>query len=133
VHIEQSIERVIEGITKTFSADYTFQYRRGAPSLYNHPELGKIILPSLGSLMGESNISAIKPQMVAEDFSYYCQKIPGFYFMLGVSNPNNPNPAPIHNPMFNPDERSISIGIKIMSHILLDFLDFQQKIKNNSS
>jgi len=128
--IEQNIRQVVEGTTLAFNADYSFQYKKGSPSLYNHPELGKTILPSLIRVVGKSNVSVIEPQMVAEDFSYYCQKVPGFYFMLGVTDPNDQNPAPLHNPYFNPDERSISIGIKIMVNILLDFLEHQQRLKN---
>jgi amidohydrolase len=126
--IEENIQRVVEGATKAFKADYNFRYRRGAPPLYNHPELGKTILPSLVRVVGEANVSAILPQMIAEDFSYYCQKIPGFYFMLGATDPKVQDPAPLHNPSFNPDERSIPIGIKILAHSLLDFLDHQQRI-----
>jgi len=130
--IERYLEQVVAGATQAFKAGYTFEYKRGAPSLYNHPELGRTILPSLINVIGESNVSAIEPQMVAEDFSYYCQKVPGFYFMLGVTDPRDRNPAPLHNPNFNPDERSIPIGIKIMAHLLLDFLDNQQIIENDS-
>jgi metal-dependent amidase/aminoacylase/carboxypeptidase family protein len=35
--------------------------------------------------------------MVAEDFSYYAQKIPGFYFFLGVKAPGQASAAPLHN------------------------------------
>jgi len=87
--------------------------------------------PTLLRVVGQPNIEIIKPQMVAEDFSYYCQKVPGFYFMLGAQNPQDNNPAPLHNPSFNPDERSIPLGIKIMSHLLLDFLDHQQQLDNS--
>jgi len=58
--------------------------------------------------------------MVAEDFSYFSQKIPGFYFLLGAKNPEKPSMAPLHSPYFNPDERSIVLGIKIMCHLLFD-------------
>ena len=126
VRIEQSIKNVVKGTAASFGADYSIDYKRGAPSLYNHPELAKNMAPTLLRVVGQPNIEGIKPQMVAEDFSYFCQKVPGFYFMLGVKDPLDDNPAPLHNPSFNPDERSIPLGIKIMSHLILDFLDNQQ-------
>lgn len=130
--IEQSIKKIVKGTTESYRADYSVQYYRGAPPLYNHPELANIMRPSLANVVGEYNVHEIKPQMVAEDFSDFCQKIPGFYFMLGVKDPKDNNPAPIHSPYFTPDERSIPIGIKIMAHLLLDFLEHQQKIENTS-
>ena len=128
--IEQSIKNIVKGTAATFGADYSVDYNRGAPPLYNHPELALNMSPTLLRVVGPPNIDSIKPQMVAEDFSYFCQKVPGFYFMLGVKDPQDNNPAPLHNPSFNPDERSIPLGIKVMSHLLLDFLDQQQQMDN---
>lgn len=121
-NIPESIENITRGITHSFGADYVFEYHRGVPALYNHPELSKIMLPTLYDVLGEENVKELKPQMVAEDFSYYGQKIPGFYFFLGVKDPDQETMAPLHNPYFNPDERSIFLGIKLLCHLLLDCL-----------
>jgi len=130
--IGQLIENIVKGITHSFGADYTFNLFRGAPPVYNHPEFAKIMLPSLEEVLGRENVKEIVPQLVAEDFSYYCQKIPGFYFFLGVKDPQQENMAPLHNPYFNPDERSIPLGIKIMCHLLLDSLEHQNQLENNN-
>jgi amidohydrolase len=128
--IPQLMENIVKGITHSFGADYTFSYRKGAPSLYNHPELAKIMLPTLLKVLGEEHVKKLAPQMVAEDFSYYCQEIPGFYFFLGVKNPTQETMAPLHNPYFNPDEGSITLGIKIMCHLLLDCLERQVHLES---
>lgn len=130
--IPQLIENVVKGITHSFGADYTFHYRRGSPSVYNHPELAKIMLPTLLNVLGEGNVKELKSQMVAEDFAYYCQKIPGLFFFLGAKNPEQKTMAPLHSPYFNPDERSIPLGIKIMCHLLLDCLEHQSQLESNS-
>ncbi len=128
--IPQLMENIVKGITHSFGADYTFNYRKGPPSLYNHPELAKIMLPTLLKVLGEEHVKELNPQMVAEDFSYYCQEIPGFYFFLGVKNPAQETMAPLHNPYFNPDEESITLGIKIMCHLLLDCLERQGHLES---
>jgi len=130
--IPQLIENIVKGITHSSDADYIFSYKKGAPPVYNHPELGKLMLPTLLELLGGNNVKQLKPQMVAEDFSYYCQKIPGFFFFLGVKDPNQETMAPLHSPYFNPDERSIFLGIKIMCHLLLDGLEHQSYLERNS-
>ncbi len=127
--IPQSIEDIVKGITHSFGANYTFNYQRGAPPVYNHPELVEIILPSLINLLGKNNVTEITPQLVAEDFSYYCQKIPAFFFFLGVKDPSLKTMPPLHSPYFNPDERSIFVGIKVMSHLLLDCLEYQSELE----
>jgi amidohydrolase len=130
--IPQSIENIARGITHSYGADCTFDYRKEIPSIYNHPELAKIMLPTLINLLGEENVKEMKPQFVAEDFSYYCQEIPGFFFFLGVKDPAKETMAPLHNPFFDPDERSIFLGIKIMCHLLLDCLQNPNYLERNS-
>lgn len=126
--IPRLIEDVVRGVTHSFGASYVFQYKKGAPPLYNHPDLASILAPTLSRILGEGNVWDIKPQMVAEDFSYFSQKIPGFYFFLGVKDPEKSSMAPLHNPYFNPDERSIVLGIRIMCHLLFDCLEHQRHI-----
>lgn len=130
--IQQLMEDIVKGITFSFGADYAFSYRRGGPPVYNHPQLAKIMIPTLHEVLGEGNVGEIKPQMIAEDFSAYCQKIPGFFFFLGVKPPGQKSMAPLHSPLFNPDERSISIGIKVMCSLLFDCLEHQSHIENTS-
>jgi len=115
----------------TIDGDYSFQYSKGSPPLYNHPSLAKIMTPSLLQVLGDDHVNPIQPQMVAEDFSFYSRKIPGFYFFLGVKNPTLLTMPALHNPLFTPDEESIPIGIKIMCHLLLDCLDHQHQITGN--
>lgn len=130
--IQQLIEDIVKGITFSFGADYAFLYRRGSSPVYNHPQLARILIPTLHEVLGKGNVGEINPQMVAEDFSAYCQKVPGFFFFLGVKPPEQKSMAPLHSPLFNPDERSISIGIKVMCHLLFDCLEHQSHIQDTS-
>ncbi len=123
--IPKAIENIVKGITQSFGAEYTLIYREGCPSVYNHPELAAIMRPTLVDVLGAEKVKGLRPQMIAEDFSYFCQKIPGFYFFLGVKNPAEETMAPLHSPYFNSDEQSIPLGIKIMCHLLLDCLERQ--------
>jgi amidohydrolase len=126
------MEDIVKGITSSYGADYVFSYRRGSPPVYNHPQLAKIMIPTLHEALGRENVGTINPQMVAEDFSAYCQKIPGLFFFLGVKPVEQKTMAPLHSPLFNPDERSISIGIKVMCQLLFDSLKHQSYIEDTS-
>jgi amidohydrolase len=129
--IGEQIENIVKGITHPFNADYAFSLSKGAPAVYNHPEFADIMLPTLYEVLGRENVIEIAPQMVAEDFSYFGQEIPGFYFFLGVKDPQQEDMAPLHSPYFDPDERSIPLGIKIMSHLLLDCLEYHSHVERN--
>lgn len=123
--IPQLVESVVKGITQAFGAAYTLDYRQANPPVFNHPEFGETMQPTLVDVLGKDKVLPLPPQMVAEDFSFYAQKIPGFYFFLGVKTPGQGAAAPLHSPNFNPDERSIPVGIKLMCHLALDALEKQ--------
>ncbi len=119
------MESVVRGITQAFGATSSLDYRQSYPPVFNHAELGETMLPTLVGVLGKDKVLPLPPQMVAEDFSFYAQKIPGFYFFLGVKTPGQAAMAPLHSPNFNPDERSIPVGIKLMCHLALDALEKQ--------
>ncbi len=131
-NIKQLIEKVTASYTKPFGATYSLKYKKGASPLYNHPELASILKPSLLNAAGENNVNPFYPQMVAEDFSEYSEKIPGFYFLLGTRLPWEKTASPLHSAKFNPDENCIPIGIKILCHLLLDCLDYQKQLEQRN-
>jgi amidohydrolase len=123
--IQPLMEAIVKGICEMHGAAYEFEYKPLSPSVYNNPELAATMAPTLAKLLGKDKVLEWKPQLIAEDFSFFAQKIPGFYFFLGVKNPAQPVAAPLHSPNFNPDERSIPLGIKVLCHLLLDALEEQ--------
>jgi metal-dependent amidase/aminoacylase/carboxypeptidase family protein len=62
------------------------------------------------------------PQMGAEDFAYYQQKMPGFFFFLGVGNPAKKITAMVHTEYFDIDEDALPIGVRALSTVALDYL-----------
>ena len=122
--IPQVMESLVKNIAAGYGASSTFDYRALNPAVYNNPELAQTMVSTLVKVLGRDRVSDLKPQLVAEDFAYYAQKIPGFFFFLGVRTPGQP-PTPLHSPTFIPDERSVAVGIKVMCHLLLDALEKQ--------
>ena len=49
-------------------------------------------------------------------------EIPGIYFFLGISPPDEKNPAPNHSPLFYVDEEALPIGVRAMSTMAMDYL-----------
>lgn len=117
------MRETLGGITSAYGATYNMEYVEGAAVTYNDPKLVEETLPALRRLMGESNLTSPKPQMGAEDFSYYQKVIPGFFYFLGVGNRAKGITAQIHTPEFDVDEESLVIGVKVMANLLLDYLD----------
>ena len=63
--------------------------------------------------MGQENVIELqKPSLGAEDFAEFLNDIPGAMFRLGVSSFNGC--APLHSSKFDPDEKAITVGIKVI-------------------
>jgi amidohydrolase len=123
--VRSLMESVVKNITGIYGADYELEYIVGNPSVFNNPELVAAMTPTLAQLVGKDKLVAWKPQMIAEDFAFFAKKVPGLYFFLGVKNPSQPMTAPLHSPNFSPDERAIPLGMRVLSHLLIDALESQ--------
>jgi amidohydrolase len=117
------MRETLDGITKAYGATFDMDYAEGAAVTYNEPALVEETLPTIRRIIGEKNVITRKPQMGAEDFSYFQKVVPGFYYFLGVGNRAKGITAQIHTPEFDLDEESLVIGVKVMSNVLLDYLD----------
>ena len=124
------IDQTLKGITAAYGATYELSIPpSNNPVTYNDPKLALATLPTMKRILGEKNLIEPKPQMGAEDFSLYQQLIPGFFYFLGVGNKAKGITAMIHTPEFDADEEALVIGTKVMSNVLLDYLD--RNGKNN--
>ncbi|MBD0327408.1 MAG: amidohydrolase, partial [Pyrinomonadaceae bacterium] len=120
---QELMRETLDGVTRAGGASFDLQFEEGAALTYNEPALVEEMLPVMRRIIGASNLITRKPQMGAEDFAYYQRVIPGFYYFLGVGNRAKGITAQIHTPDFDVDEESLVIGVKVMSNVLLDYLD----------
>jgi amidohydrolase len=95
------------------------------PVTYNDPKLMAQVLPSLQAVVGAEHLKQVDLITAAEDFSFFAQAVPGVYFLVGVTPPDqDPATAPSnHSDYFYLDERGIPIGMRAMSHVVVDYLN----------
>jgi len=90
---------------------------------YNDPALVKMMLPSLEAATGKGNLIENEWTTGAEDFSYYGQKAPAFFFFLG-GMPKGQDPlkaAPHHTPDFIIDDSKLDLGVKAFCNLVFDY------------
>jgi amidohydrolase len=94
----------------------------GAPVVMNDPRLLQKVVPVLEQFLGKDHVLIQKPQMGAEDFACFAEKIPGFYFFLGVRNEERGITEMLHTPRFDVDEACLTLGVNAMSQIVVEYL-----------
>jgi len=87
-----------------------------APVTRNDAALFERLRPALVDSVGAANVIAMPPSTVAEDFSQFANRVPGFYFFVGATPPGtDPAMAPAnHSPEFFLDEAALAVGRKAM-------------------
>ena len=115
------IERTVTFIAESAGATAEVTISPYSPVTYNDPELTRQIVPTLERMAPEAAVE-IAPITPSEDFSYFQERIPGVYFFLGISPPDEPNPAPNHSPFFYVDEEALPIGVRTLSTVAMDYL-----------
>lgn len=125
--VQAAMDNILKGITTAFGARYKLQYLEGAPVTFNDPDLTAKTIPSIQEAVGKEHVVAPKPTMGAEDFAYFGQKISAVYYFLGVGNKARGITAQWHTPEFDIDERSLGIGVRVMTNVLLDYLQRESK------
>jgi len=107
------LEENISSIANSFGAQTKISFREITPSVNNNPEINRILRDSAIEILGKKNVIELqKPSLGAEDFAEFLNKVPGAMFRLGVSGKKIC--APLHSSKFDPDERAISVGIKVI-------------------
>lgn len=119
--VESRMRQILKGITSAYGGSYELDYDRGTPATINDPALTAQVVPSLERVLGKSNVLAIPPTMGGEDFSYFSNIVPGFYYRLGMVKPGTISGGH-HTPTFRADDSCIPIGMEAMSTLILDFM-----------
>jgi amidohydrolase len=120
--VRERMEAILKGVTSSYGATYTLDYKEGAAVTWNDPALTAASRPALEAVVGKANVLTPPPQMGAEDFSYYQARVPGLFFFLGVGNAKKNITAMIHTEYFDLDEDVLSTGVRAMSTVALDAL-----------
>ncbi|HXW07633.1 MAG TPA: amidohydrolase [Vicinamibacterales bacterium] len=119
---ESRLRAILKGVTEAAGATgEVVRYERGAPATINAPELARASVPALERVVGKDNISRVPPAMVSEDFSFFANEVPGFYFRLGTVKPGTTS-GDHHTPTFLADDSAIPVGVKAMSHLVVSYL-----------
>ena len=124
--VEESFRRLLEGITSAAGARYeVLRYDRVVPATINDRRLTKESIPVLERVVGKEHVRILPPTMGGEDFSFFAKEIPGFFYRLGMVKRGTTSGGH-HTPNFLADDSSVPVGIEVMSHLLVDYLERHQ-------
>jgi amidohydrolase len=115
----ERIERVLRGVCEGSGATYEFDYLWRYPVTSNDAQQTRYVRALAARLFGEQRTVSSDKHMGAEDFSFFAERVPATYFVLGCSGDARTS-FPHHHGKFDIDERALETGIAIMTALALD-------------
>lgn len=123
----ERVTRTAEEIAEASGA--TAEVYIGADTGYsptiNHAELTERMRDVFARVAGEGRLVTNDLSTGAEDFSFFQQEVPGVFFFLGVTPPDQDpaEAAPNHSPRFIVDDAALITGVRAMSQVAAEYLE----------
>jgi amidohydrolase len=122
----ESISRIVEKTAEASGATAKFELDSyNNPVAINNPKLTARMLPVLRRVAGVSSVREIPLITASEDFAYFANQVPSFFYMVGVSPPEQDlkTVPENHSPLFYIDENAIPIATRALVAVTLDYLN----------
>jgi len=119
--VERRMREILAGITASAGATFDLEYEHQTPPTVNDTALTRRMVPTIARVLGADHAQRIDPWMAGEDFAYFADVIPGFFFTLGVQKPGTVSGGN-HTPTFIADDSAITVGMRAMAHVVVDYL-----------
>ena len=120
--IMRRMNEMARDIAKAYNGNAEIEWQNNTVVTFNDPELTAQMVPSLEAVAGKENVQTTIASTGGEDFSYYQELVPGFFFFLGGMEPGNKEPFPHHTPDFKVEDSGMALGVKTMTQLALDYL-----------
>lgn len=92
------------------------------PPTVNNRNLHLLFERVAGDMLGAGGVKDVQPMMGAEDFSFYQELIPGYFFMLGMKDETLKEPAPVQSSYFRINEDALPVGAALHASLAIRFL-----------
>ncbi len=122
--VHANIRRTAVSIAESAGATAEVTIDKLYPVTHNDVALTRQMAPSLERAVGKENAKVVAPVTMAEDFSFFQQKVPGFFFFVGAYPADMKlNAQPTHHTAdFMIDERCLVIGVKSLVALTTDYM-----------
>lgn len=121
------VRRTVEDIAHSAGATAEVSIAHNAIPVVNPVAETDRARTALIAALGAENVRSAAPAMVAEDFAYFQQQVPGVFFYYGVNTPgvSATEAAPNHSPRFFVYEPAMETALRAMLSVALDRVSAQ--------
>jgi amidohydrolase len=121
--LHAKLKKTVNSIAEAAGATAEITISGNAPVTGNDPELLQKMMPSLQWAAGADRVVEHRLITGAEDYSFFQQRIPGLFLMLGINKAGvAAGQAPAnHSPLFDASEDALMVGVRAHVGFVLDY------------
>jgi amidohydrolase len=120
--VHARVRKIAEGIAAAHGATVEVRIEKGYPVTANDAALTRRMLPTLERL-APGQVRELPKATGAEDFSFFANRVPGLFVVLGVTPAERVAAADSnHSPRFFVDEAALPTGSRTLAHLATDYL-----------
>ncbi|OAY36553.1 IAA-amino acid hydrolase ILR1-like 4 [Manihot esculenta] len=133
MQLRQRIEEVITGQASVqrckASIDFLLDEKPFFPPTINDKKLHEYFKNVAGSVLGIDKVKDMAPVMGSEDFAFYQEVIPGYFFFIGMQNETRKQLQSPHSPLFEINEDVLPYGAALHASLAVNYLlEFQREV-----
>ncbi|AMQ04682.1 M20 metallopeptidase family protein [Sporosarcina psychrophila] len=121
--IETSISQYAKSVADMFGATAEVEYIRGTEPVINDEESANLVQQVAAEAFGPDVVYDEKPTMGAEDFSFFLDKAPGSFALVGSGNPEKDTEWSHHHGNFDIDEDALVTGAELYAQYAWAYLN----------
>lgn len=118
--MRDGLYRTVEGVSAAMGVSSTINFMQGVPCVVNDDKVLDTAIRALGEQFGDDSLVTGEPSYGSEDFAYFSERIPSCHLLIGACQPGRNDH--VHQTTYQPDERSIAIGVAALSKVAVDLL-----------
>ncbi|XP_057732541.1 IAA-amino acid hydrolase ILR1-like 4 [Arachis stenosperma] len=121
--LKERIHQVVTGQAAVHrcTAEVNF-HEPSYPATINDDKLHEHFLEVAKKVVGNNNVHGMEPVTVSEDFSFYQEALPGYFFMLGMQSLTGEPLQSLHSPHFTVNEDALPYGAALHASLATTYL-----------
>ncbi|KAK4839655.1 hypothetical protein QYF36_023750 [Acer negundo] len=133
MQLKQRIKEVIQGQAAVqrcgAAVNFLDKDKPFFPATVNDKDLHDYFQIVARDMLGTDNVKNMNPLMGSEDFSFYQEVLPGYFFFLGMQNETLAKLESVHSPYFKVNEEILPYGAALHASLALRYLlEYQPKV-----
>ena len=115
----ERLERRMRGIALANGCELQWQWNQGYPATINDPAMADYVAKIARQTFGDDRfIPVARSSMGGEDFSYYLEKVPGCFFLMGVEPPDRSGYPSLHSDCYDFTDAALAVGMRMFVELV---------------